>query len=91
MSYKKMMRHATSPNLNKGRNQYMGFDVSDGKTNGSPEARKILVNQMEVARWFKERLENGNAQRMRDCIRDSISNLRRLVAVNETITKTVFR
>ncbi|MCK5607622.1 hypothetical protein KAR91_37405 [Candidatus Pacearchaeota archaeon] len=70
MSYEKAMRHATNRNLKKGRNQYMGFDVSS-----KPRSRKEIIAELFPFRnggWkFKESKEF-----MRKCLRMHINLIR---------------
>lgn len=79
MSYEKAMKHAR--NVRKCRKQkkmYMGFDTGTDSFKESPECRALNVQRMEVSRWFSER-HNGDSAYNRECIRQSISELRSMV------------
>lgn len=46
----------------------------------TPEGRKHACAMMEVKRWFRERHQGSDPQFMRECIRESITELRELRA-----------
>lgn len=50
--------------------------------NETPEGREHTCALMELNRWFRERHHSGDAQRMRECIRESVARLRELRATS---------
>lgn len=54
---------------------YKGFDTGYGSPFSYKGNREILVQMMEVNRWYKAR-HIGNAQYNRECIVESIQTLR---------------
>lgn len=80
MSYEKAMKHARNiRKLKKQSRMYMGFDVSSGRAKPSPQARELECKRMEVRRWFKDR-HDGDLQYNRECIRESIVDLKLLLS-----------
>ena len=71
MSYTKMMKHATNPNIKKGRNQYMGFDVSSSKSNRIDVISDLFKYRNGGFKFHKSK------EFMRDCIRRHIKLLKR--------------
>lgn len=51
MSYEKAMKHATNPNLRKGRGQYMGFDTG---------RKAVETDRYDVLNLFKCSCEDGD-------------------------------
>lgn len=51
------------------------FHLCSSSMKETPEGRAIMLNEMEVARWFSIRHE-GDRHYKRDCIRQSIARLR---------------
>lgn len=54
---------------------YKGFDTGYGSPFSSKENREILVQMLEVNRWYKAR-HLGDTQYNRECIIESIQTLR---------------
>lgn len=80
MSYEKAMKHARNVRkLKKQSRMYMGFDASSGLAKPSPAVREMQCKMMEVNRWFKER-HDGDSQYNRECIRESVGDLRLLLS-----------
>lgn len=80
MSYEKAMKHARNVRkLKKQSRMYMGFDTSSGLAKQSPAVREMQCKIMEVKRWFRDR-HDGDSQYNRECIRESISDLRLLLS-----------
>lgn len=80
MSYEKAMKHARNVRKQKKQSRmYMGFDTSSGLAKPSPAVREMQCKMMEVKRWFRDR-HDGDSQYNRDCIRESVADLRLLLS-----------
>ena len=80
MSYEKAMKHARNVRkIKKQSRMYMGFDSSSGLAKPSPAARELQCKLLEVKRWFKDR-HDGDRQYNRECIRESVGDLRLLLS-----------